>query len=301
MYPIRIVVANGKVGAWMFDRRQSNINIFTDTERMCRTDKKLIDVIHKSNERQILIRDEDDTNKQINRYEEPAKIVVSKKRSLEAAEGYKGMKICVHNFASATNPGGGVTKGSNAQEEAICRCSTLYFNISNQKISNEFHTKHRSLIKMGKMTSLYNDDCIYTPGVCVFKSDTSLPELLPENKWYEVDVITCAAPNLRERPSNPMNPSSGMIGVKIRDKELLELHIKRMSRICDIAVEQKEDVLILGAFGCGAFCNSPRVVAEAMARVVEKYRYSFKVFEFAVYCTSRDTENYEVFSKRLGR
>lgn len=78
------------------------------------------------------------------------------------------------------------------------------------------------------------------------------------------------------------------------------MHIKRMSRICDIAVAQKEEVLILGAFGCGAFCNSPRIVAEAMARVVEKYRYDFKVIEFAVFCSSRDSENYEVFSKRLG-
>ena len=119
-------------------------------------------------------------------------------------------------------------------------------------------------------------------------------------KWYEVDVITCAAPNLRERPSNPMNPGSGTTQVKISDKDLLNLHIKRMSRICDIAVAQKEEVLILGAFGCGAFCNSPRIVAEAMARVVEKYRYDFKVIEFAVFCSPRDSENYEVFSKRLG-
>ncbi len=26
-----------------------------------------------------------------------------------------------------------------------------------------------------------------------------------EKDWYEVDVITCAAPNLRERPSNRFN------------------------------------------------------------------------------------------------
>ena len=193
-----------------------------------------------------------------------------------------------------------MTKGSNAQEEAICRCCTLYFNLSDRKIADEFHNRHKKLIRMGEMTSLYNDDCIFTPGVCVFKSDTSFPELLPMEKWYEVDIITCAAPNLRERPSNPMNPGSGTSPVKISDKDLLNLHIKRMSRICDIAIKQKDEVLILGAFGCGAFCNSPRVVAEAMARVVEKYRYDLKVIEFAVFCTPRDSENYEVFSKRLG-
>ena len=48
--------------------------------------------------------------------------------------------------------------------------------------------------------SLSNDDIIYTPGVVVFKTDTSAPATMPESEWYEVDVITCAAPNLRDNP-----------------------------------------------------------------------------------------------------
>ena len=42
----------------MFDRRQNNIDIFMDTENMCRTDKKLIEVIRKSNAGQVIIKDE---------------------------------------------------------------------------------------------------------------------------------------------------------------------------------------------------------------------------------------------------
>lgn len=47
---------------------------------------------------------------------------------------------------------------------------------------------------------IHNDDIIYTPGVAVFKTDTTAPQLLPESEWYDVDIITCAAPNLRNQP-----------------------------------------------------------------------------------------------------
>lgn len=96
-----------------------------------------------------------------------------------------------------------------------------------------------------------------------------------------------------------LNPDSGKKSVRIKDKDLKALHEKRMRHILDIAKKEKEDVVILGAFGCGAFSNSPYVVSEAMVAVIKEYLYDFKVIEFAVYCTPRDMENYEVFSRRL--
>jgi uncharacterized protein (TIGR02452 family) len=284
------------------DKKESNIRIFTDTERLCCSNKTLITAIDNSTKSQYILYETDPLQTPDKPfYTTPAQILVSKKRSLGAAAAYSQYKVCVHNFASATHPGGGVTRGSSAQEEAICRCSTLYFNINAPKCVNHFHNKHRQDLKAGKLNALYNDDCIFTPAVCVFKSDTASPELLPEKDWYQVDVITCAAPNLREHPSNPMNPDAGSKPIKLKDRELLDLHLKRISRICNIAIKEQEEVLILGAFGCGAFRNDPRIVAEAMARIVEKYQFYFKIIEFAVYCAPWDTKNYEIFSQRLGR
>ena len=221
---------------------------------------------------------------------------LSPKRTLEAAApyAYAGKKVCILNFASATNPGGGVTKGSSAQEEAICRCSTLYANLKEQYAWNAFYSPHRRA-----HDPLHNDDCIYTPGVMVFKSDTDYPQLLPEDKWYSVNVLTCAAPNLRERPSNEMNAGDGDAAVHISREDLQALHEKRMRRVLEIAWRKGNEVVILGAFGCGAFRNPPAVVAQAMKTAVQEYRKNFETIEFAVYCGTQYDTNYRVFQQIL--
>ncbi|MBQ8803840.1 MAG: TIGR02452 family protein [Tyzzerella sp.] len=267
--------------------------MFQDTERMCEENGKLKAAIRKSISHQKLIL-ENDAISEIDkkRYEEPAQVIVSKKRSYEAASAYKNQNVCVHNFASASNPGGGVTHGASAQEECLCRCSDLYFCLNTPKMWNGFYKPHRIA-----KNPIHNDDIIYTPDVVVFKTDTASPQLMEESDWYNVNVLTCAAPNLRERPSNMFNSGDGDKCIKISDDELMEIHEKRLGRILDIAANEKNDVVILGAFGCGAFSNNPTVVAKAAKNVIEEYKYTFKTIEFAVYCSPRDERNYTIFKK----
>lgn len=273
--------------------REENAEVFKDTERMCKNNDKLKEMIEKSVRNQKLIL-EKDTIEKIDKkvYSEPAKIVVSKKRSFEAASAYKDYNVCVHNFASATNPGGGVVHGSSAQEECLCRCSDLYFCLNTQKMWDGFYKPHRA-----EQNPIHNDDIIYTPDVVVFKTDTARPELMVEEDWYRVNVVTCAAPNLRERPQNRYNPGDGNKKVKIKDKDLLLLHEKRLRRIFDVALTEGNQAIVLGAFGCGAFSNNPIIVARAARTVTEEYRHAFKAIHFAIYCSSRDTENYNIFQR----
>ena len=73
-----------------------------------------------------------------------------------------------------------------------------------------------------------------------------------------------------------------------------------MRRILSIVAAEGNDVVILGAYGCGAFKNPPEIVAEAMKQVTEEFQYCFKTIEFAVYCSPRDERNYQTFHKVLG-
>ena len=61
----------------------------------------------------------------------------------------------------------------------------------------------------------------------------------------------------------------------------------------------KKWVIILGAFGCGAFKNKPEVVALAAKNVIKDYLHAFKVIEYAVYCRPNDDRNYKVFERVL--
>lgn len=275
------------------DYKKLNIEVYEDTAERCRTNARLRESIERSIREQKFTGERENIivkNRKI--FTERANIIVSQKRTLEAAKAYANTKVAVLNFASASHPGGGVTTGAGAQEESICRCSTLHPCLLVPKMEKQFYEPH-----WHQKNALHDDDCIYTPGVTVIKTDTSAPELLDESDWYNVDVITCAAPNLRnfERQKGLLVDKYGC--GSITDKGLKQLHIKRLRRILDIAISNKVESIILGAFGCGAFMNDPRIVADATAEAIKDYPHAFKNIEFAVFCRPGFEQNYKEFCK----
>ena len=243
--------------------RIENIRVFEDTVTICEKSQRLRESIKNSRKNQIFIPETEQVvdESEKHHFAEEGKIIVSKKRTFEAAENYakKGEKVAVLNFASSTNPGGGVVSGAGAQEECLCRISTLYFTLDTDENWERFYKPHRQ-----RGNPLHNDDILYSPAVTVFKTDDLHPETLDENQWYDVDVITCAAPNLREMPSNRYNSGDGKEKVSLTNSELAKLHERRDHRIFDVAAQNGAKVLVLGAFGCGAFYNDPATVAEVM-------------------------------------
>ena len=273
--------------------RTKNVEVFLDTKACYEKMPVLREAVKMATKAQKVILESDELPTQDReRYAEPATVIVSKKRTMEAAAAYTGQRVAVLNFASASNPGGGVVNGASAQEECLCRVSTLYPSLNSAGPWQLFYGPHRAV-----RNPIHNDDIIYTPGVMVFKADTDEPSLLSEADWYPVDVITCAAPNLNSNAGARYNPGDAGTQVSLNYAEQKAVHEKRLRRILEVALSEDADVVILGAFGCGAFRNDPKAVAEASFSVIGEYAHAFRTIEFAIYCPPGREENYKRFQE----
>ena len=275
------------------DRKKKMVEVFENTLSIIEQNVELQEAVKNSILNQDFISNNDCINCYSPHYVEEAHVIVSQYRSFEAAAKYREQKVAVLNFASATSPGGGVRSGAMAQEESLCRVSTLYPCLKDKLMWEKFYSPHHV-----SQDSLHNDDIIYTPNVVVIKDDDYNMLKSP----FLVDIITCSAPNLRPKPSNG-NACYSADTVHISREELLLLHERRAKKILSVAAQKLVEVLILGAFGCGAFCNDPNVVATAYHNIIPEFLNCFKTIEFAIYCSPNNLQNLlafrEVFAPEL--
>ncbi len=221
-------------------------------------------------------------------------ITVSGDRSYQAAmrlhRDNPDAKIAVMNFANAFHAGGGVTTGASAQEECLCRTSTLYPLLYRRTLRDTFYKHHYTL-----NTPKASDSLVYTEGVIICKTDEDLPKRMPKEDWVTVDVITIAAPDLRDKSNKHAPLVNG--GTYMNNAELFGYHVKRAIHMLTCAAAKGADILVLGAFGCGAFENDPEVVARAYKTALQEFPKVFDKIEFAVYCPPSGSRNYNVFKR----
>lgn len=271
--------------------RQERIEIFEGTCRLCLHNPFLQNAIAASKAGQRIYWEGETIEYGAPRFAEPAAMHLSPKKTVEAAMPYAraGKRTCILNFASSVAPGGGVLTGEQAQEESICRVSTLYFALSDPETAGKFYDYHWELIHKGQMNRRNRDDIVYTPGVVAVRDDANWEAMMEEKDWYEMDVITCAAPDVRQL-GDPAQFSPTLEALRV-------LHEIRWRCILAAAAKHEADVLILGAFGCGVFANPPELVVEAFNNVLPEFRNYFEAVEFAVYCRSKEDANYRAFSR----
>ena len=264
----------------MWNYREINWEVMTDTKIHYESDDELMEAVKNSIERQYMVAHEENIDQPKVENSE-TKYICSGKRSFEAAKAYKGKKTAVLNFAN-NHSIGGAPFVAGAQEESLCRCSTLLPCL--EAMRKPFYQKHIRQYEAKEIGNIGNDDLIYTPDVVVFKTDERTdpiyPKMMEKSEWYKVDVITSAAPEMQRLNYTPKNYE--------------EIITSRVKKILDVAAKEMVEVLILGAWGCGAFKNPMEVVARVFYSLL-KY-YNFEVVEFPM-DTHGDVSN-SPFAKR---
>ena len=181
----------------------------------------------------------------------------------------QGLKPAVLNMASFHTPGGGVERGSAAQEESIFRRTNIFRSLYQfHEVGSNYGIEQRD--ERYPMQMSYGG--IYTPGVTVFKKSENEGCGIMEDA-FRIDVISLPAirkPHIKEDGD-----------VEDWVKETLE---KKVKQILDIALENGNDSVVLSAFGCGAYGTPPKIMAKIFHKVIdsEEYKGLFKTICFAI-------------------
>lgn len=201
----------------------------------------------------------------------------------EIADNNPDDEVLVLNLANAVHIGGGVRHGAKAQEEDLCRQSTLLVALEG-KDSSRYYEYNRSL-----HTRKVSDAVIMIPEVEIFK-DADYNYL---DQTTVVSVITCAAPIL----------DTGVSYDKVKYRNIM---YHRIEGILVAAAVNRYKRLVLGAFGCGAFNNDAAVVSDIFYDVIKNFRLDgvgvdglFKSIDFAVLTKPDKTYNYDEFARNF--
>ena len=180
----------------------------------------------------------------------------------------KGLNPCVLNMASFHTPGGGVTRGSSAQEESIFRRTNIYKSLY---MFNEIGVAYGIKQREERYPLDYNFGGIYTPNVTVFKASEGDDCILLEEP-YKIGVVSVAA------VKNPRVENGKLVPWVV---DTLKCKIRQ---ILDIALENGHDSMVLSAFGCGAYKTPPTEMARLFKEVLstDNYKNAFKAISFAI-------------------
>eukprot|EP00470_Lotharella_oceanica_P011858 CAMPEP_0170198784 /NCGR_PEP_ID=MMETSP0040_2-20121228/68976_1 /TAXON_ID=641309 /ORGANISM="Lotharella oceanica, Strain CCMP622" /LENGTH=198 /DNA_ID=CAMNT_0010448833 /DNA_START=657 /DNA_END=1250 /DNA_ORIENTATION=+ len=156
------------------------------------------------------------------------------------------------------------------QEESLARSSGLFPCLLTQE--DTFYIPHRN-----SQSPFYSSSVIFSPRVPFFKKDDGS---LLDTPVY-ASVLTSAAVNagvVRKRNGNKM------------DAKIMEENKKRMMLALKVAALKGQEVLILGAFGCGVFKNSPDEIAKTWMTCLANPMFEgrFQRVCFAVCDTTKD-------------
>ncbi len=220
----------------------------------------------------------------------PQEMLVIGQDCLNVAHTYvgQGYKVGLLNMASDQTPGGGVRKQTNAQEEQVFQRSGAVDPLSTPALQGKQKTNYYPL---SKVTGTHAGG-LFSPKVPVFRHGFKEGYAVMDEP-FSIDLLTVAA------FKNPSLSSTG----KLKQKELDGTKDK-IRTMLQMAYDNGDQVVILSAFGCGAYHNPPAHIAQLFQEVIDQYYPSaFEKIIFAIIDDSNAPQggNFMPFARHFGQ
>lgn len=195
-----------------------------------------------------------------------------------------GLNPAILNLASRRRSGGGYDRGMSAQEETLCRLSTL------SQLLYQYYDPKYKCVQDAEVPHRFNAyplnidfGGIYSPDVMFFRHNLRDAYAFRE-KPFACGVITVAALSFRE-PNNYCNEERQYMssdGGFTPQGEAIQLN--KVRTIYRLALKNGHDSIVLGAFGCGVNKLPCDDVARQFAQVLEEseFKGKFKALVFAI-------------------
>lgn len=188
--------------------------------------------------------------------------------------------VLVLNLANPVHPGGGVRRGAKAQEEDLCRKSSLLLSLESSHAAKYYEYNKNLNSHMG------SDAMMFTPEVEIIRDENGA--FLDET--VIVSVLTCAAPMITQ----------GKEGMS--EDEYQNMVYNRIMGMLKCAAYFGYKNLVLGAWGCGAFGNDAHVISDLFYRAlkdIELSGLSFRRIDFAVLDRTDEQYNFKEFYRNF--
>ena len=185
----------------------------------------------------------------------------------------EGLNPAILNLADAYHACGMYNSGANAQEESICRASTLSLTLY-QYYNNQWAQKAGVPLREQSAYPMHiRFGGIYSP-VTVFRDNGSTGFALREDP-FQTAIISVAALNFKEghKHNNLEYRRAEDGGFTKEGDEIMRDKIRTIYRI---ALLNGHDSLVLGAMGCGVFKLKPELVSALFKETLEEKEFKGK-------------------------
>jgi uncharacterized protein (TIGR02452 family) len=183
------------------------------------------------------------------------------------------------NFGSGRHAGGGYLTGAHAQEEELCR---------------QYPDLYNSLTREKSFYPIEYNQVLYTPNIKRIRKSRADGYEIVKNSNISCSFITAAAPNV-----NHTKQTFEQIENNVKDN--LEL-IFQISRHKDVLSRNDHNILIVGAWGCGAFAphdDYKEEYIDKLSKLIIAYCIKYKDLYDTISIPVPDEENYNRFKQNL--